>query len=573
MSTQELRTRSLGDYELVEELGSGMLGKVYLAQHRFLKKPFVLKVLPSELSQSEEFIAQLEEEIARLATLDHPNITKLENVSSDENVYFLVSKYLSGSQTLAQRLQEGDFSEDEIFSIGMQLASALDYAHEKSIGDEPIAHRGLKFNNVLVAKDQLQICDFGLSRIVGIGAVLSKSYRALWEMRAFQAGFEFEKLYDSFAQYYACLAPELRGRAESSRDGDVKSDVYAVGVMLYRMLVGKMPEGLFPMPSECNLMLKKNWDTVIKHCLNVDPEKRPFLLGPYFEEMSDDLRPKLRPQEIRRPEYEPDPAAVFQTDKTVAIYTPSKPELKELEPILTEMAVVEGGTFLRGSNNGARDEMPRHAVHVPSFAIDVHPITNEQFVRFLQVMGGEKDVNNNDIIRLRDSRIRRQGGKLIIESGYNKHPVVGVSWYGAMAYARWVGKRLPTEAEWEIAAYGGNESAQYPTGDDVERSEANFFNSDTTAVSSYPANGYGLFDMAGNVYEWCLDWYGYHYYETSMQEPDYPTGPVQGVYRVLRGGCWKSLKEDMRCSHRHRNNPGNMNGTYGFRCCADVVGS
>jgi formylglycine-generating enzyme required for sulfatase activity len=87
---------------------------------------------------------------------------------------------------------------------------------------------------------------------------------------------------------------------------------------------------------------------------------------------------------------------------------------------------------------------------------------------------------------------------------------------------------------------------------------------------SYPANSYGLYDMAGNVYEWCNDWYAYNYYDTSIQEPENPTGPQQGVYRVLRGGCWKSLKEDLRCSHRHRNNPGAVNSTYGFRCAADV---
>ncbi|MGE5195916.1 MAG: formylglycine-generating enzyme family protein, partial [Anaerolineae bacterium] len=127
-----------------------------------------------------------------------------------------------------------------------------------------------------------------------------------------------------------------------------------------------------------------------------------------------------------------------------------------------------------------------------------------------------------------------------------------------------------TEAEWEIAAYGGFEEVTYPTGNNIERSQANFFSADTTAVMSYPPNGYGLYDMAGNVYEWCQDWYSYQYYEMSIQEPQNPRGPIQGVYRVLRGGCWKSLKEDLRCAHRHRNNPGTMNGTYGFRCAADV---
>ncbi|MCB1083848.1 MAG: formylglycine-generating enzyme family protein, partial [Simkania sp.] len=89
-------------------------------------------------------------------------------------------------------------------------------------------------------------------------------------------------------------------------------------------------------------------------------------------------------------------------------------------------------------------------------------------------------------------------------------------------------------------------------------------------VKSYPPNEYGLYDMAGNIYEWCQDWYDYNYYEVSQQEPENPQGPLQGVFRVLRGGCWKSLKEDLRCSHRNRNNPGIVNRTYGFRCAADV---
>ena len=289
---------------------------------------------------------------------------------------------------------------------------------------------------------------------------------------------------------------------------------------------------------------------------NIDPETDP--------------RPLIAPQKVERPAYEPDPGAIFRKELKVSHYQPQIKERKDVKPILTEMVVIPSGTYKRGSENGARDERPMHSITVDNFAIDIHPVTNEQFVRFLEFMGGEKDSNNNDIIRLRDSRIKRQRDQLIIESGYLKHPVVGITWYGAYAYAKWVGKRLPTEAEWEIAAYGGSDENIYPTGEKIEHTQANFFSSDTTAVMSYPVNGYGIYDMAGNVYEWCLDWYSYNYYDLSMQEPENPKGPVQGVYRVLRGGCWKSLKEDLRCSHRNRNNPGSFNSTYGFRCAAEV---
>lgn len=591
---RDLQLSTLGDYTLLKKIGEGMLGTVFLAEHRFLKTPFALKVLPESLASHEPFLTRLEQEVGMLAELDHPHILKLHNVCEADGKVFLVYDCMvdheGNSKNLAQYLEENPrLSEAQIGLIARQVASALDEAHAKNVGDAPIVHRGLKLRNILInplAEEPLEVkvSDFGLTRIVGIGAVLSRTYRTLWEKVAFGAGFEpidtgeeESKLYATFTDYYQFLAPEQRSRLATARDVDAKADVYAFGILLYFLLVGEYPAGFFPMPSECNLSLKGNWDPLIKQTLNIDPDKRPSQLFPLVEEATRsagmELRPFLHPQEIARPAYEADPAAVFQIDKEVAIYTPIKHEVKEVEPLLTEMAVIPGGDYLRGSNHGGRDEMPRHTVHLSSFAMDIHPVTNEQFVRFLSVMGGEKDVNNNDMIRLRDSRIRRQRDKLIIESGYAKHPVVGVTWYGAFAYAKWIGKRLPTEAEWEVAAYGGLEGAEYPTGASIEKSHANFFSADTTAVKSYPSNGLGLYDIAGNVYEWCLDWYGYHYYETSLQEPDNPQGPPQGVYRVLRGGCWKSLKEDMRCSHRHRNNPGMLNGTYGFRCAADVIES
>jgi formylglycine-generating enzyme required for sulfatase activity len=305
---------------------------------------------------------------------------------------------------------------------------------------------------------------------------------------------------------------------------------------------------------------------------SVDPLQEQFKAQTALQDNVNTVekKPVLNPPELRKHQYEENPGAIFQTEPTVERYIPKKKEVSEIEPLLTDMAIIEGGEYYRGSDVGARDEKPRHRVILSSFALDIHPVTNEQFVRFLEVMGGEKDVNNNDIIHLKESRIKRLGGKLIIESGYAKHPVVGVSWYGAVAYAKWIGKRLPTEAEWEVGATSGTLDAIYPYGQEIERSQANFFSSDTTAVKSYPANEYGLYDVVGNVYEWCQDWYDYNSYETSVQEPNNPPGPVQGVYRVLRGGCWKSLKEDLRCSHRHRNNPGTVNRTYGFRCAADV---
>ena len=575
---QNLQTPLLGDYHLIKELDPGMLGNAFLAQHRYLKNFVFIKILPEQLARNAEFIQRFEEEIALFSHLNHPNIIQIQNASFTEGKYYLISDPLMDSKgnitNLCSFLQGSAICEEQVLQIARQIASALDYVHQQNVGDEPLAHRALKLNNILLDPKgknlEVKITDFGLSRIVGISEVLSNTYKSLFEQMI-----TVKDRNDSFSQHFSFLAPELKQTNLLSREEEVKADIFSFGVLIYYLLFGSYPEGIFPFPSQSNLALEYNWDLLILPCLDVNAQKRPYLLKDLIDKLNhsqkeNNPKPFIKPQELTRPEYESDPSAVFQTDKTVGIYIPKEKEVEEIEPLLTEMVIIEEGTFLRGSNDGGRDEMPRHAVHLSSFAIDIHSVTNEQFVRFLQVLGGEKEGNNNDVIRLRDSRIRKSSGNLIIESGYAKHPVVGVSWYGALAYAKWVGKRLPTEAEWEIAACGRIEKAQYPTGEDIDRKEANFFNADTTSVMSYPPNEYGLYDIVGNVYEWCMDWYGYHYYEVSMQEPDNPKGPEQGVYRVLRGGCWKSLKEDMRFSHRHRNNPGTMNGGYGFRCAADV---
>lgn len=584
MTTETLQ--QIGDYQLVRHLGDGALGSTYLAQHRFLKRPFVIKILNSELTQDADFIRRLEAEATLLSTFDHPNIVKVHNVSEASGQYFLVTDAVIDEKGDATNLFDyfrqkgGRLSEDEIVKIGLQIASALDYLHEKGHAAEPFAHRGLKPTNVLINKhkETIQISDVGLSKVVGPSNYMTSLYRVLAEKMG-QSVEALPKKQLSFLHHYLFLAPEQKW--DKTLTSAVKADVYAFGVLLYFLLTGKYPEGAFEMPSQIAPHYKLSWDKIVKLCLSADPAKRPSSLTQLLQGLTDhveeqaeeptpSLKPVLKPAEIQRPEFEPDPGAIFQAELTVGKYQPEPEEQKELKPLLCEMVVIRGGHFERGSNKGGRDEIPRHQVYLNSFAIDIHPVSNEQYVQFLEVMGGEKDHNNNDIIRLRESRIKRLGGKLSIESGYSKHPVVGVTWYGAVAYAKWVGKRLPTEAEWEVAAAGGVEGNVYPSGADIDRTQANYFSSDTTSVMSYPPNGFGLYDMAGNVYEWCQDWYDYHYYNLSVQEPNNPKGPLQGVYRVLRGGCWKSLKEDLRCSHRHRNNPGTMNGTYGFRCAADV---
>ena len=166
--------------------------------------------------------------------------------------------------------------------------------------------------------------------------------------------------------------------------------------------------------------------------------------------------------------------------------------------------------------------------------------------------------------------------------GKEDHPVIWVSWYAAMAYAEWAGKRLPTEAEWEFAARGGLADKSYPWGNSIDASKANYNGNvgNTTAVGTYPANDYGLYDMAGNVWEWCLDAYQSDFYRNSPhRNPIAGATRIQNVLsdfrdietpRVLRGGSLFTERQSVEVSTRAESPPWYADFDLGFRCVKDT---
>lgn len=576
-----MEREELGDYLLTKQIGYGTLGRVYAASNRYTKQSFILKVLPEELAKDREFLQRFKEEIVDLAAIDHPHLVKIHNVSSAEGVFFLIANYIADplgeSINLAQYLaiQSSPLSEEKVYKILCQVAEALDFLHqEKRGGKFPLLHGSLKLNNILVEEKEGELCvylsDYGLARILGIGTILSRTYHILAESlgiipalyptsQKHEGGYspqeqkskKLSALHTSFLQTYSFLSPEQK----RLRDPDLISpatDVYAFGILSYYLLTYHFPEGCFAMPSDQGKRQAFAWDTLIRSTLSPFPNKRVLPLSNLMKQISQKTFPSKNALQS---------TATVQKMQSLSTQQNNAPAQGSVP--ITEMVAIPEGMYFRGSDFGNRDERPRHSLFVPSFSLDIHPVTNEQFICFLEAMGGEeKDRNNQDMIRLRDSRIKRRGGKLTIESGYAKHPVVGVSWYGAVAYAKWIEKRLPSEIEWEIAASGGKESFIYPTGEKIEKSQANFFSSDTTPVMSYSPNPFGLYDMAGNVYEWCKDWYHHKY-----RQDAYPMqGQGPGISKAIRGGCWKSSLDDLPCAKRHKNNPGTMNSTYGFRC-------
>jgi len=283
---------------------------------------------------------------------------------------------------------------------------------------------------------------------------------------------------------------------------------------------------------------------------------------------------------------------------------------------------------------GQPDELPLHRVILDSFYIGKYQVTNSQYCGFLNsalgtgiyvsggvVYGSENnqpycDTHGYDT----DSQIDYSDGVFSVRTkngrDMSNDPVVEVSWYGAVAYCNWLslqqgyetcynlstwvcdfsrhGYRLATEAEWEYAARGGLSGNRFPWGDTITHNQANYYSSGTYTYDTSPtqgyhptwndgiipytspvgdssANGYGLHDMAGNVWQWCNDWFSSTYYSTTPYPHVNPTGPASGRYRVLRGGSWFSNAYSCRVAYRAVNYyPEYRSHYYGFRIVLDL---
>ena len=226
----------------------------------------------------------------------------------------------------------------------------------------------------------------------------------------------------------------------------------------------------------------------------------------------------------------------------------------------SEMVRIPGGSFEMGDhfNEGSANERPVHTVTLDGFYMDNSEVTVGQFKKFVAQSGYSYQGDWNTVATY---------------SPEDEYPMVSINWNDAMAYAKWAGKRLPTEAEWEYAARGGLIRKRYPWGDDetVARDNTNYEGIGgkdkwkyCAPVGSFEANGYGLYDMAGNVREWCADWYDESCYSKSPAKNPPVPGPDSS--RVLRGGSWNYPTNDLRVAHRLDSLPTYRFINLGFRC-------
>ena len=220
---------------------------------------------------------------------------------------------------------------------------------------------------------------------------------------------------------------------------------------------------------------------------------------------------------------------------------------------------------------GGSSERPVHEVFLDDYYIDILEVTNENYAACVAENHCQPQDNTSSYSR----------SSYYNSQDFTNYPVIFVSWNDARSYCNWRGARLPTEAEWEKAARGGLKGKHYPWGDEFDGNLLNFCDrncpfddiaeknyddgyADTSPVGSYEPNGYGLYDMVGNVWEWVADWYDENYYENSLDEN--PQGPTASQFVVLRGGSWSYYKNGSRTSFRLGLNPLESYSGVGFRC-------
>lgn len=303
--------------------------------------------------------------------------------------------------------------------------------------------------------------------------------------------------------------------------------------------------------------------------------------------------------------------------------TPVQAQTQEIGPIDSQtldkssMIYLDGGTFLMGTDDQegfpADGEGPVREVTIKPFYIDPCTVTNAEFKQFIDQTGYRTEAESfgwSFVFHLFVSEATAQkvksavqqtpwwwvvegadwqhpeGPDSSVEDRWD-HPVIHVSYQDALAYCKWSGKRLPTEAEWEYAARGGLVQKRYPWGDELKpggqhrcniwqgkfpiKNNASDGYAGTAPVRAFEPNGYGLYNVAGNVWEWCSDWFSPDYHIKAKRVN--PSGPPTGQARVMRGGsylCHKSYCNRYRVAARSKNTPDSSTGNIGFRCAADA---
>jgi len=563
-------------YEIIRKLGQGGFGAVYLANDLKMEMHKVLKVIPEVISNDKKAMILLRKEASIMAKLNHKNIVRVYDFHDNGDINYIDMEYVEG-QSLADLLlktPENKLPEEEVKKYAIQIAEGLAYAH-----NQRVIHKDIKPQNIMRTNDvTIKLMDFGIAETVHSSMSRLKN-----------TGSSGTLVY---------MSPEqLRGK-----DVGKESDIYSLGATLYELLTGnppfyqgdiysqiinEQPEPVHNVSEPLNALIlkciEKEKENRFRNCDELsdalkNPEK--FLKNKTVKIKEQHQSGTIKSNDIsdnaggkKRQTWVPwtiflfliaaGMASYFLFSKQFENYTESADNLD------IEMVAVKGGTFQMGSNDGADDEKPVHTVTLSNYYIGKYEVTQKQWQA---VMGNNPSYFKGDNL-----------------------PVEQVSWYDVQAFLRKLNQitgkhyRLPTEAEWEYAARGGNKSRGYTysgsdnldqvawywknSGNEVlsgdwSTDKLKYNNCRIHPVGQKTPNELSIYDMSGNVFEWCSDWHNANYYSHSLETN--PQVLLSGTRRVNRGGSWGSKAVYCRVADRNKWKPVIRYYTSGFRLALSV---
>lgn len=530
------------DTQILGTIGRGQTGTSYHVYSNAFSKDFVLKTLVLDDSLSLDWRGALDVQTTQLSKLDHPHIDKIINHGRVKDLWFCLKELcLDASGELASLRdvlrRRGKLGDAEVQLLAVHILKGLEYAHNhRALNTAGFCHGNIKPENILMADTGAKLTDFSPFGLISAEVIEStySSWLKTLSRQSFNARIHekasAEALFGIFAGY-DYQAPEMRLGSKPT----VAADLYAVGVVLHEALTGELPEGSIAAP--------KAWQGILEKCLQQRPEHRYLSATACLEAVY----------------------AAFEV-KTAPVPAPKPAYRDSITP--QGMVFIPQGTFQIGSSAAGSDAEPEHQVESGGFYMDRCLITVAQFARFVQETGYVTEAEKTDggavfvegKWRFIPGFSWRQPTPNPLPANFELHPVTQVTYADALAFASWRGARLPTEVEWEVAARGNLASCRYPNGNSLTKEQANFGSEGTSAIQTYAPNGYGLYDMAGNVWEWCSSFY------QAYPGNSTPSSNFGTKYRVLRGGAWMVDASHCQVSYRNANDPANPYPTVGFRC-------
>lgn len=614
-------------YEIINPVGRGGIGIVYKAKDYILDEIVALKVLAPGLSMNQEIVERFKQETKITRRLVHNNIVRIYDIGKIDNRWYLSMEYVEG-KNLKNILEQGSLSVVEGMGIIKQVLRALVVVHENHIINRDIKPQNILIGKDGIVK----IGDFSIAKSTAIDGLTCNDMMIIGSPEYMSPEQVEGKVIDNRTDIYSVgivMYEMLTGKPpfESDtliaiahkqifefptppKDLNPQIPVWLDNIIL--KCLAKEPENRYQDVGELisdlenhrvpklNFEQKKDKVGVSKKTLSELKRIAIFsIIGIFmvvglsgyfihqyiqqynksqqilqstqkgFIENSKNLallQTKLHQAETTKQELEMQIADVNEKlQKTEEEKSRLTTELQAIKSsvqkgIPQDMALVGAGEFIMGSA-----EDGEHKVYLDAFYIDRYEVTNEEYVKFLNAIGKHENYITLDS---EYCRIEKTDKGYRVKTGYERHPVVGISWYGANMYAQWLGKRLPTAAEWEKSARG-SDGRQYPWGNTYDRNKCNVQLRGTTPVGNYPEgkSPYGCYDMAGNVWEWTADWYSSDYYENIPLMN--PKGPSVGNYRIWRGGSYLGNQGTTKCSTINYLSPEKTQHASGFRCAKD----